>query len=501
MPVETRPTSRFWYGRWRVNGRRRSKRLKVEVEGRPGSDAFEQSRLHAEEALKSFLKRIQEKERSEDLIQSLHEVKFGRRIGSIPLHTLPAEWAALPRKRDITCGRLTFGTSALTRFVSFVHSDYPEVDELAAVTPEIAEAFMAHEDKRSITGRTYNAELSLLRGAFERLRVKAGMLSNPFSQGLLTKEENPIPRKPFTVEELERLFEVARANDAEMHDLITVGACTALRRGDACCLKWKDINFAANRIRIHTRKTGEAVSIPILPRLHRILNARRRHGAYVFPALAELYQHEPWTLNKRLRAVFTAAGFRYEEPDEAKATPPGTIDVDLPDDRHMRRAVLAKIAALTDDDVSPRIKATMREVYDLYSSGATLADVTRQLDISKGSASNYLTRIEKIAGHPIIRREVKRLQEARALAAAGPAEPPPERRDGKGKIRVNPRGFHALRATFTTQALAAGVPVEVVKLITGHTLTETVLKHYFNPNEEAVFANMERALPKLLTGR
>lgn len=496
MPVEYRATSQFWYGRWTVKGHRKCKRLKVAVTGKPGSEAFEQSREKAEKALAEFLAKLGERNRSEDLVQSLHEIKFGSRIGSIPVGQLAAEWLALPRKATPTAGRVRYGTTVLKRFVTFIRSHYHEAEELAAITPTMAEAFMAAEDKRGIAGRSFNAELALLRSTFERLRVRAGMLTNPFSQGLISKEENSVPRKPFTMEEVERLLQTAKPIDPEIHDLITVGVCTALRRGDACCLKWEDIDLEARRIRILTRKTGGKVTIPIFPRLYTVLAARSRGPRYVFPGLAASYESEPWVINTRLNTVFKRAGLAVGKDEEEPPEPP-VLDVEVPDDDNLRKVVMAKLQKLTTDTVSPKIKATMLEVFDLYSSGATVADITKQLDISKGSVSNYLTRIEKVAGHPIIRREIKQVKEA--IATAGPGDPAPERRDGKGKIRVNNRGFHALRATFTTQALAAGVPVEVVKLITGHTLTETVLKHYFNPDEQTVFAKMQRAMPQLLT--
>ena len=499
MPVESRPTSRYWYGRWRSHGRRRSKRLQVLVQGEPGSEAFEASRELAEKALAKFLEKVQQRSRAEDLVQSLHEVKFGSRIGSIPLHRLAAEWLALPRKDTLSKGRIQYGTNILKRFVAFLQAHYPTADELAAVTPKMAEAFMAAEEHRGIAGRTYNHELILLRGAFERLRIKAGLLANPFSQGLISKTENSIPRKPFTMEEIDRLLQTAKAYDPEIHDLITVGLCTALRRGDACCLKWEDVDLPARRVRVYTRKTGGKVAIPIFPRLFDVLAARKRVGPFVFPTLAAAYEAEHWTINNRLNASFTRAGFHADVEDDEDKPVPAVIDADIPDEVTVRKTVLAKIDALGPDEVAPRIKATMREVFDLYSSGATLPDIVKQLDSSKGSISLYLSRIEKVAGHPIVRREIKKAQQAKAMAEAGPGEPAPERRDGKGMIRVNNRGFHALRATFTTQALAAGVPVEVVKLITGHTLTETVLKHYFNPNEQTVFAKLQRAMPQLLT--
>lgn len=499
MSVEVRSGSRFWYGRWQVNGLRFSKNLRVVVKGTPGSDEFEKSRLDAEDALATLRKAADSPGRSEDLIRRVHEVKFGSKIGVVPLGDLEQEWIALPRKRPITESRIRYGRRVLKDFVDFIRAKHPKVKELAAVTPAMAQQYMTKLEKAGSSGRTYNEALILLRGTFERLRVKAGMLGNPFREGLVSKDENSIHRRPFTIDELEHLWSTAAKMDADVHDLLVLGACTALRRGDAACLKWQDVDFPGNRIRIQTQKTGAKVSIPIFPRLRHVLEGRKRIGDYVFPELASIYRHQSWELNKRLNRVFTAAGFFQLDPEHDGKSMPPVINVDMPDEEDLRRVVLAKIEALGKDNVSPKIKATMIEVFDLYSSGATLPDIAKQLDASKGSIQNYLTRIAKVAGHPIVRREVKQLQEAKVLSAAGPGEPAPERRDGKGKIRVNNRGFHALRATFTTQALAAGVPVEVVKLITGHTLTETVLKHYFNPDEQTVFAKLQRAMPQLLT--
>jgi integrase len=499
MSVEYRPTSRFWYGRWQADGIRFCKRLKVPIAGKPGSDAFEKSRLAAEEALAAFREKAAPRQREEDILQSLHEVKFGRRVGTVPLTRLPEEWAALPRKRAVTRARLQYGRRVLGDFVAFMRDRYPKVKEMAGVTSTMAEEFMATLDDEKVTGRTYNEALNLLRGAFERLRLKAGMLANPFRESLIHKEENSIPRKPFTLEELERLWTVAKPIDPEIHDLLVLGACTALRRGDAACLKWEDVDLPGNRIRIKTRKTGEKVSIPIFPRLRQVLEARPRTKAHVFPVLADLYESQTWELNRRLNTVFRAAGFHHFSNDGEGLTTPTPLDVDIPDDESMREQVLAKIEGLTPKQVSPRIKDTMREVFDLYSTGTTLPDIAKQLEISKGSAMNYLKRIESVAGFPIIRREVRRIQDMKVIAASGPGETEPERPDKRGKLRVNNRGFHALRATFTTQALAAGVPVEVVKMITGHTITETVLKHYFNPDEQTLFSRMQGAMPKLIT--
>ncbi|MDK2963608.1 MAG: hypothetical protein PWQ29_1002 [Verrucomicrobiota bacterium] len=62
------------------------------------------------------------------------------------------------------------------------------------------------------------------------------------------------------------------------------------------------------------------------------------------------------------------------------------------------------------------------------------------------------------------------------------------------------KGFHSLRTTWITMALTAGVPMELVRRVTGHSTVEVVLKHYFRPGREAFRASLGKALPKLLTG-
>lgn len=497
MAVERRADSKFWYGRWQVDKIRYSANLKVPVRGKPGSDAYELSKLMAEDALAKLKQQSAVSSQPEDTLRAIHKIRHGDKVGRLALGSLAKEWLSLPRKRAISQARITYATGMLNDFVGFIRSKYPRVKELADISPEMAKAFMARLESENVSGRTYNEALSLLRSTFEHIRVKAGMLTNPFRDGLITKDVHTIHRQPFSVEELDHLILTAKACDGDVHDLIVLGACTALRLGDAACLKWADVNLPANRIRVTTSKTGGTALLPIFPRLRSVLELRHRSGAYVFPELADLYARKRWELTDRINRVFKRAGFGPE--NEQGREPAPILDVQVPDDDEvMRKGVLAKIDALGPDAVSPKIKGTMREVFDLYSSGCTLPDIRKMLGISQGAVSLYLKRIRDVAGHPIIRKEVQQVRDASAHQVVK-GSPVPVRRDGKGKIRINNRGFHALRATFTTQALAAGVPVEMVKLITGHTITETVLKHYFNPDDDMILEKMQRAMPRQLT--
>lgn len=507
MAVETRRNSKFWYGRYRSKTKMREcARLGVLVRGKPGSEEYEASKREAEVELAAFVEKLRQQTRPEENIQRLHEVKFGRRIGSLPLSRLAEAWVALPRRRPLGKTRESYGLSVLNRFVAFLREHHPKATELAAITPEMAEAFMKAEEDRNLRGSSYNAELSLLRSTLSRLRVKAGMLENPFEGNLVAKDVRSTPREPFTPEDLDRLIRIARAKDPEIADLIVVGACTALRLGDCATLRWTDIDLDAGRIRLRTRKTGEPVVLPLFPNLRDTLRGRPRDGTYVFPDLAASYGKKRWAVHDRLRAVFVAAALQEPGGHVRKVAARFPIDVQVPDDESLRTSVLQKIRAMGPGEVSERVKSTMVEVFDLYSSGLTIVDIVGKLGISKGSASNYIARIERAVGHPILRKEVEAVRLAQARRPVNGDEKDEAKKDGmppeqSGRRRINSRGFHALRATFTTMALSAGVPVEMVRLITGHSLTETVLKHYFNPKADAILRTVEAAMPRLLTGR
>jgi hypothetical protein len=69
-----------------------------------------------------------------------------------------------------------------------------------------------------------------------------------------------------------------------------------------------------------------------------------------------------------------------------------------------------------------------------------------------------------------------------------------------GQRAASVRDWHALRTTFVTLALSAGVPLELVRRVTGHATVEVVLKHYFRPDREQFRAALTGALPGILTG-
>jgi len=75
------------------------------------------------------------------------------------------------------------------------------------------------------------------------------------------------------------------------------------------------------------------------------------------------------------------------------------------------------------------------------------------------------------------------------------------RLDAPGRAqRASVIDWHALRTSWVTLALAAGVPVELCKLVTGHQTVDVVLRHYFQPQAAHLRAVLGDRLPGVLTG-
>jgi len=61
------------------------------------------------------------------------------------------------------------------------------------------------------------------------------------------------------------------------------------------------------------------------------------------------------------------------------------------------------------------------------------------------------------------------------------------------------RGFHSFRVTWATLALVAGVPVELVRKVTGHQSVSVLLNHYFKPGREDLRRVLQEKMPKMFS--
>lgn len=342
MPLELRGTSKWWYGRYTSDGRRLCVNLGVKIAGnRPtslmdeGDGAFERSRAAAQAKLDAMIEEAVSKRGAARLIEKLYEMKTGVAVESIPLADMADRWAKVPRRRAPSAAYLNQCSSILTRFAAFVAEHNPNVRDMSRVTPSIASAFLRSEEDRGVSGKTWNDVLLLLRSAFKKL-LPAGAI-NPFA-GIPTRTVETIFRKPFTPEELNAILK-ASASDPLTRPIIIAGMCTAMRRGDCCLLKWKDVDLANRFLNVKTAKTGQKVAIPIFPLLLTELQAREQNGSpHVFPEAAAQYQKTPLTITRRVQRVLAAAGFKDPEHLKPGETTRGEMHVKREDGKGKNRA-------------------------------------------------------------------------------------------------------------------------------------------------------------------
>jgi integrase len=490
-----------WYGEYEDNGKRTEINLNVLWKGtppgsvlHPGMDDqtpsdkdFERSRDRAEAALARHVEELRHKGRADHLTERLIESKTGRAVEYARIEDLPTRWRTLGREKPAGERYLAACDAVFNRFAAFMRKENPSAACLYEVTPEDAAAFVT-DTQAGLSRKTARDTVKLLNKAFARfLPVGA---ANPFAAfvGRRANGENgTVHRKPFTPEELKAVLDAARDDDF-MCPLITAAACTGMRRGDVCGLRWSAVDLAGGMLAVKTSKTEAEVEIPIfLPLLSVLKDRKGAGGEYVFPEAAQMLAENPDGLTWRFKKIVARAL-------EGTASRPGLTQ----GQRTLPPAIpVADIEAAGVKAIAERVPAGERrdrrlDVFRRYCAGASVRQIVAATGYCKATVSNDLHAVQDMIGKPFLRVETT------SVRAAVRRVTQTEREQGQRAASV--RDWHALRATWVTLALAAGVPVELVRRVTGHATVETVLKHYFRPDREQFRAALASAMPGVLTG-
>jgi len=418
-------------------------------------------------------KELEDDRTEERILERLVEIKTGAQVNFPKLADLPDLWAAIPRRKEPNPKHEAHCRTVMRRFAEFATQHQEGVTEFMAVKPETAAAFMATEEARGLTPKTWNDTLKLLRSTFAHLHPDLPAGKNPF-RGLITKASETVSRQPFSVEELKAIQDACQ-RDRLIGPVILTGMCTAMRLGDCCQLRWPDVDLKEGFITVKTSKTGERVDIPIFPMLREELQRTPRRGRspFCFPEQAEIYGRDSSGMSKRVQKFLAKA--LDPQPD------PGLPELPPADLRQRASAYL---------DARPPGEKTdkMRGVIDLYLQGANIDAVTEAAGCGKGTVSLYLNELEEALGVMVVRGKVR-----------NPTPPAAPEDTANGRRRISTRGFHSFRVTWITLALAAGVPLELVQRVTGHRTVEVVMKHYFRPGREDFRTAIFKAMPKMLS--
>ena len=484
-----------WYGRVEVDGKSKVVNLKVRVRGqRPptlrqeGDELFEASRDEAQNRFDEFQADARDKGTAAHLTKRLIQFKTGRKIEYVKLGDLAERWRLLGRENQPTESWLAWCDTIFRRFAETVSCKY-----LHEVTPQQVSKY-AEVLRSSFTRRTARGAMSLLRSAFARL-LPIGA-SNPFDNGISRKgdkdEGSTVHRRPLTAQELVMLFEAARA-DPFLYPLTVCAACTGMRIGDVCQLRWQSVDMRGGVIAVRTAKTGKGVEIPIFNPLQEVLQAAlttKADSPYVWPDAAQMYIRNRYGIVYRGKSLF-ARSFAKPAKETAKpAIGKAGIEILKKSMPHVRDAVRA---VNFDSAKCERILDSLTR----YAQGQSYRQIESGTGRSRGQISEDLKEAERVS--KIIFRHGKTKASKRDIKTLI-RDTRQGRGAGHGKLSASLLGWHSLRGTWATLALSAGIPVETVKLVTGHGTANTVLKFYYNPQREHLRSVLGEKLPEVLTG-
>jgi len=482
-----------WYGQYRDGDRQREINLNVKWQGTPpasgkssdqGNRPFEASRAKAQAALTSFVEELRQKGRAEHLTERLIESKTGRPVQYVRIADLAERWRNLGRESQVTEAHLVNCDAHFRRFGDFMAHENPTAVFLYEIMPEDAAAFVKHL-QGALAPATAQYGVRLLSKACDRFLPTGA--ANPFASFVGRRGNGGtgvIHRKPFSADELRAILDAA-AGDSFMYPLIVTATCTGLRRGDVCKLKWSAVDLDAGMLSVKTSKTDGNTDIPIFGPLHKVLTARKgnRQG-FVFPEAAAMLKENAPGLTWRFKKIVAEALEGDTAEPEPDPVPAAEIEAE---------AVEAVEEHLPEGKRRNRILAALR----LYCAGESVRDIERELGCSRATVSTDLHAVQDWTGKRFMRRGTGR-HTGRSITAAVARTTRVTRE--KGKLSASVRDWHAMRTTWVTLALTAGVPVELVQRVTGHRTVAVVMENYFRPDREQFRKALVGAMPGVITG-
>lgn len=303
-----------WYGVYEISGKKYCLNLGIAVKGTPpkslrdtGDYVFERTHVQAQEKILNIVNEARSVKNSQYILEKLYEQKTGNSVPEVELCNLIEAWRNIPRRKSLSPKYVTTCSATLRRLIEFIHSHAPKITNLSGVNKNLIWEFLESEEARGISAKTYNDIVILLRTVWNKLLPG---YPSPLAN-IPTKQVNTCFRKPFSEKQIRDILETA-STDAFIYPIIVTGICTAMRRGDCCLLKWRDVDMRNGFISVKTAKTGAQVELPIWPLLKDILLKAYHSGVaasdYIFREQALMYLNNPDGITLRVKKLFIRTG-------------------------------------------------------------------------------------------------------------------------------------------------------------------------------------------------
>lgn len=325
-----RPDSPYYYARFKVNGKDIwiSTKTKDPREARRFANT-KRMLARGEASIDDLFTNLQTM--LADLPQDKQDSKrqeLSRRIVqgkavSLPVSETWQAWLNSPLKGNPSERTITGYSAIWKRFSGWIVGY--KVKFLHEITALNAQDYSADLWKSKVSPATYNAHVKFLRAMFKTLKLKAGLILNPWAE-IKTMEKETQGRENFTPEELAAICSKATGSFRYM---IALGLYTGMRLGDVVNLRWDNIGKDSIQIiPLKTRRKGKKISMPIHPVLRAMLNELKAQasdsepahnashsdaGGYLFPAEREAYAKEVSAVTIRFQQFLNDCGIKTTE--------------------------------------------------------------------------------------------------------------------------------------------------------------------------------------------
>jgi integrase len=489
-----------WYGRYTTCAGKRKLTALVPLRGKPftksasgGGDAdFLASRKEAENALARLIEESRRGRIDKKTALAIYSERTGTKMVSTDLAKLPELSDKYESGRRITDEWKSWKRKVIVDFSAWAIANKYKV--ALDIDRKCAQAYLKKlytmdDDGKVMTASTIRRCKAVLAEIFDHALPEGA--PNPWrSRDVRVEvadgdtEYNRVPLSPAEVVEVLKAAE----SDGLAHDLIACALSTGLRRGDVCRLKWSCVDLKEKRLTLTTGKTGAELCLPILQLLHGVLLQRKKVSkkgdVFVFPEAEELLRDHPDQITWRVKKVFAMAF----SPDTVLA--PQADEKDLERLSDIFEAVYGSVCRAAMSEVK---RTRFLDVISRYSQGQSYRVIKEETGIHKATISEYLHEAEKLSGHHF-------LKDARRTGGFKDAIRNITRVSRTmGNRKASKYDFHALRTTFVTLALSAGIGVEILKALTGHATVEIVMRHYFKPKGSDFEKQLCAAMPASLT--
>ena len=276
-------------------------------------------------------------------------------------------------------------------------------------------------------------------------------------------------KPPLSREQVQSLFDLSR-EDKFFHPLIVTAACTGMRLGDVCNLKWSAVDLDAGSIVVTTTRTNQQTEIPILLPLRTILtdlhaDSRKTRGL-VFPEAAHRYnfknQHGIHSLRGYLlNGIKALIGRTLGEPT-SQAAPRIQTQPPSPDD---------VAASIQSAGFAPRKAERLITTYRLFAEGQSYSQISAITGHRKGQCSEDLKAIERLIGQTLRPGTSPKAPSLGGRSLSDLVRTTRRNQAGKpqsGRNRqISVYGSRSFRTVFCMLAMDAGVSTAIIERIVG----------------------------------